>query len=263
MNDTDEVREAVERAVNRLESRVRTPSTGEIDAAIRKGRSVRLRRRLGVGVVTVLAVGGVIVPVTALLPLGGSPRQSEPAAPHSATDSEAPRTETQPPAPEFGVSEGPRRGWVTYSDPTAGVSIDVPEDWSFVDYPDPTITDPQMLFGISSSPLPTGDECAWLEVLPAGEALAWIVEWYRPAVLGGSPDDFPERPDRFTLAGFGSGPHDCFGRVPSEYTIPFQMSGRSFWFSVAFGAEETDKYKDAMLDVISSLKVEASPGEAG
>jgi hypothetical protein len=164
----------------------------------------------------------------------------------------------------FERTTGSANGWYRYADPVSGVSIEVPADWTFVQDPQPEISDPRMLFGTSTADVTGGTTpCQWLSMVTTDGAVVWLVEWFDVVKLGGSPSDFASRPTTFDLnSSYLTGEHDCIEEVPAtEYTIPFQISGRYFWFTAAVGSNAETSLPSTVVEVLSSVQVEGATGE--
>lgn len=153
----------------------------------------------------------------------------------------------------------PRPSWKLYSDSRKGIAVHFPGDWLFRSAPLPGVIDPKRLFACSNYSLPGQYVCKWLEALPGEGAAVWLIEWIRLARLGGSPNDFAARPTRFTLEDYPLGQHDCLREVPPDYTIPFESSGRFFWFQVALGPNAPSEVKTEVIELLSSLTVDPRP----
>jgi len=113
-----------------------------------------------------------------------------------------------------------------------------------------------MLFAIASYPIERGGECAptrALEALPVDGALAWVLEYHDT-----QGNDFPPRPDRFSLDPTTLASHECSGSHPT-YLLRFQDQGRSFQAQIALGERAGDEVRDLILASLSSLVVDRCP----
>jgi hypothetical protein len=267
MTDQDAIRNRLEVFLESFERHVPQPHAGDIIGAIQRGRRRRLLHGLGVALAAVVAVTGVLVPLGALLQLGDAPRTTTFSQPSVSQDPSG-----TPTAPLYGGSfQGPLSfqrttghadGWDRWADSVSGVSIEVPAEWTFVQDPKPEVSDPRMLFGAATTDVTDGSTpCQWLSRATTDGVVVWLVEWFDVAKLGGSPSDFPDQPSAFELSSsYLTGPHDCVETVPDEYTIPFQAEGRFFWFTVAVGPNTTTSDLSAVLQVLSSVKVQLGTG---
>jgi len=139
--------------------------------------------------------------------------------------------------------------------PEGGVFILTPPDWSFLADPSGP-SEPKTLFTIASYPIDRGGECApirALEALPPDGALAWVLEYQPPR-----GDDFPRRPDRFSLDPSTLANYECSGTHPT-YLFRFQDEGRNLQVQVAFGESAGDEVRNLMLASLSSLVVDRCP----
>lgn len=258
-------RDQLEGILNSLESHVAQPQIGGVDRAVRRGRRRKLFHGVGVAVAAVVVLTGVLIPLGLLSELGDSNQAAS--SPVPSVSQVAPTTPT---SPLYGSSSsvplsfervsGHRQGWDRFADTVSGVSIEVPDDWSFIQDPEPDISDPRMLFGTGTIDLSDGNSpCQLLSKVATDGAVVLLVEWFEVEKLGGSPSDFPRQPSVFDLkSAYLTGPHDCLEDVPDEYTIPFQASGRYFWFTVAVGSSAPASLRSSVVDVLSSIRVEAA-----
>ena len=174
-------------------------------------------------------------PLSASLPSSPSPSVSSPSPPPS-----APAVLT--------------RGAAQF-DPQDGIWVLTPPDWSFLVHPSGPY-EPKTLFAIASYPIERGGGCApttALEALPADGALAWVLE-YRDF----QGNDFPPRPDRFSLDTSSLASYECSGTHPT-YMFRFQDQGRYFQVHVAFGEKVSQELRDEMLASLSSLVIDRCP----
>lgn len=268
-HDTQE--RALQRMLDAGATNVSPPDPEGAQHAIRRGKGLRRRRRVGGAIASVLAPAGVLVPLIFLSPLGdraGTPG-SGPGPTTSSTVS--PTTAPSPtPSPPFGTADAPppsfvqsldtRPGWVAYADPIYSVSVSLPSDWTLASDPKPSIIDPRILFAAGDFSVPQGDECAWLASLPPDRAVIWLSEAFAIKDLGGDPATIATQPARFQLDPGLLGIHECIqAELPMEYDILFQTAGRFFDWRVAFGAAVTDSVREETLDALSSISVQPLP----
>lgn len=269
MND-QEAKEQLEGILKLLEGRAPKPGAERVVSAVHRGRRRRLTRGLSTVVVAAVVVAGLAFPLGLLSDLRNS---TNGAASGGASVSDIPsKPSVEPayggssPAPlTFHRARADKHGWKRLVDPVSGISIEIPDNWSFRPDPKPDISDPRMLFGTGTVNVADGSTpCEWLSRVTADGAVVWLVEWFDVEGLGGSRSDFPSQPATFALTtSYSTGPHDCVEEVPPEYTIPFQASGRFFWFTVAVGSSATSSLISTVTDVLSSVKVQEPPPPAG
>lgn len=167
-------------------------------------------------------------------------------------------------APSFTPSPAGTPGWTQYEDANNAITVQVPDDWTFVSDPTPNVTDPRTLFASASFPIVAADPCNWFSAVPSGGALVWVEEWFDVSGLGGTPAEFPQKPSEITLA---SGERyvyaDCLSHSGQQvYLIPFQQNGRYFWGQAAFGSTasaETRATAELILTNFSGLTPTATP----
>jgi hypothetical protein len=75
---------------------------------------------------------------------------------------------------------------------------------------------------------------------------------------GTQGNDFPPRPDRFSLDPSTLANYECSGSH-STYLLRFQDEGRSFQVQVAFGEAAREEVRDELLASLSSLVVDRCP----
>jgi Tol biopolymer transport system component len=163
----------------------------------------------------------------------------------------SPSPSASAPAP---LTRGAARG-----DPTDGIWLLTPPDWSFLVHPSGP-DEPKTLFAIASYPIERGGECAptqALEALPADGGLAWVIEYQDT-----QGNDFPPRPDRFSLDPSSLAAYECSG-IHASYMFRFQDAGRYFQVHVAFGDRANDEVRNEMLASLSSLVVDRCPPAEG
>jgi WD40-like Beta Propeller Repeat len=137
-------------------------------------------------------------------------------------------------------------------DPEDGVWLLSPRDWSFLPHPSGP-DEPETLFAIANYPIGRGGECAptaALETLPADGVLAWMIEYH-----DSQGDDFPSRPDRFSLDPSSLANYECSG-THASYRFRFQDAGRYFQVHVVLGNRASDEVRDEVLASLSSLLVD-------
>lgn len=268
MTQQDAKRDQLEGILESFQRHVTEPEVRGVVKAIRRGRRRRLIHGIGTAVAAAVVLTGLVVPLGVLL---GDSRQGA----TSSQPSISPDSSITPAAPVYGGSSsaplsfertrGHAHGWSRLADAVSGVSIDIPDDWSFIQDPEPDISDPRMLFGTGTIDVIDGSTpCQWLSKVTTNGAVVWLVEWFDVEKLGGSPSEFPSQPSTFDLkSSYITGQHDCVEEVPDEYTIPFQASGRFFWFTVAVGSNATTSHLSTVVEVLSSVKVEEGAGANG
>jgi hypothetical protein len=142
-------------------------------------------------------------------------------------------------------------GYKTQADIDDGLSIRIPEPWSF--HQDPSgPDDPRTLFAVGSWTFTVGGECAPVaaqEELPVDGTLFWLIEYVDVA----DPSEFPARPEHFELDEDTYAQFEC-SLVPS-YLIRFQDKGRYFQAHVAFGPEAPESLGPEVLSALESLEV--------
>jgi hypothetical protein len=142
-------------------------------------------------------------------------------------------------------------GYKTQADIDDGLSIRIPEPWTF--HQDPSgPDDPRTLFAVGSWTFTVGGECAPVaaqEELPVDGTLFWLIEYVDVA----DPSEFPARPEHFELDEDTYAQFEC-SLVPS-YLIRFQDKGRYFQAHVAFGPEAPESLGPEVLSALESLEV--------
>jgi hypothetical protein len=199
----------------------------------RRATTRRARRVLVVVVGTVVLVTGIVTPLALLSRLGTHRSFAPSARPTLVT-------------PPLSVLSGSRPGWKRYIDSNYGVSIEIPDSWTFRD----TASGPLgalTMFGVGSWPFPTGEDkdgCAprpALDALPRRGAFLWIQE---------QGTGFPRRPKAFRL-GRPTAP-ECVGG-PS-YLIDFRDAGRFFQVQIRFGPRASAPLRQRTLRVLDSFR---------
>jgi Tol biopolymer transport system component len=181
------------------------------------------------------------------VPLAWQPEPIDAAVPsssHATTPAETASEMTAPTAPETGT---------TWTDAADGISIAVPPSWTVVEHASGPY-EPETLFALANYSLPRGGGCSpsnAIDHLPANGALAWVMEYHEANV-----NDFPPRPDRFTLDGGTLADFECAGR---SYEYRYEDSGRHFQMHVMFGPDASAETKRTMLASLSSLAVDRCP----
>ncbi len=140
-------------------------------------------------------------------------------------------------------------------DPEDGIWVLTPLDWSFLVDPSGPY-EPKTLFAIANYPIERGGDCApttALGALPADGALAWVIEYHDT-----QGNDFPTRPDRFSLDPSSLSNYECSG-THATYMFRFQDQGRYFQVHVALGEQASGNVRDEMLASLSSLVVDKCP----
>jgi len=244
MTDEERLRERM----HRVAANVTAPDRSASDA-IANARAWRVRR--GVAQLSVAALLAVSLGATlwSLLPLARSDTTLKPG--HGASDA------TTPPSPTLSAGStslpGSRPGWVTNVD-DQGVSVEIPEAWTFMATIQADLLSPEPVFAIGTWTFPVGGGCAptaALGSLPSDGALAWVVEYANPEVL----DDFPPRPDHLSLGPLG-GPTECVGE--KTHMILFRDRGRYFQIFVVFGQDATDGTRSDLLSALDTMKIDAT-----
>jgi hypothetical protein len=159
-----------------------------------------------------------------------------------------PAVESSPSAP------APLQTGTAELDQHGGISILIPGGWSFLE--DPSGPDePKTVFAVSNVPIPQGGDCAPTtaqDALPPDGVLAWAIEYHGP-----QGNDFPPRPDRFSLDPSTLAPYEC-SDVPS-YMFRFSDQGREFQVHVVLGPQASDADRDRLLASLSSMEVDRCP----
>jgi hypothetical protein len=151
---------------------------------------------------------------------------------------------------------GPDSGWVSHEDQDDAVTISLPDSWTWREDPVPSLGEPRILFAAGTWNFPTGGECGpnpALEGLPAAGAFVWLLEYRVPQNV----QDFPSRPDPFTLTGEPELP-ECSTAHPN-HLIRFRDGFRYFQFHVALGEQATDATRRDAGDVLNSMLPGALP----
>jgi hypothetical protein len=155
---------------------------------------------------------------------------------------------------EVEPAEDEEGGTVEYRDTDDGLSITVPEGWTF--HQDPSgPDDPRTLFGVGTWAFPRGGECAPTEAqaaLRAEGAFLWLIEYTVPQ----SPETTflaegePLRWEEESLATY-----EC--SVVHSYLARFHRAGRFFQVHVAFGPDAPDRLREDAIAALDSLEVTA------
>jgi hypothetical protein len=147
-------------------------------------------------------------------------------------------------------------GYETYTDPGDGLSVTIPQEWSFSEEPTDPI-EPENVLAAGSWAFPEGGVCApfaALDELPPDGAFFWMIEYHGDQR---HPEDFVPRPDRFDFADFRYGKgFSCYGVVP-QYQLRFTDQGRFFQLQVAFGGQAPESRRAEVLRVLDSIEVTA------
>jgi Tol biopolymer transport system component len=162
------------------------------------------------------------------------------------------------PSPSLSAPAPLTRGTAQF-DPEGGMWILTPPDWTFLAHPSGP-EEPKMLFAIASYPIERGGECVptkALDALPPDGVLAWVLEYHDT-----QGNDFPTRPDRFSLDPSSLAAYECSGSH-ATYMFRFQDAGRYFQVHVALGDQGSDDVRDEMLASLSSLVVDRCPPAQG
>src|SRR5205823_1449752 len=99
-------------------------------------------------------------------------------------------------------------------------------------------------FAIANYSIEHGGECApttALQALPPDGALAWVIEYHDT-----QGNNFPPRPDRFSLDLSSLANYECSG-IHASYMFRFQDAARYFQVQVAFGDRASDEVRNEML----------------
>ncbi len=193
-------------------------------------------------------VGGIDVDVRVYF---GTPNPSD--AARAAANAELarlhfPEAETSPSAPP------PLTGGTSELDRDDGISLLVPDGWSYVQDPSGP-TEPRTVLAISNVLIPLGGECApsaALDALPPQGVLAWVI------LYGDTQGNaFPPRPAGFSLDPSTLAPYECSG-VPS-FMFRFSDQGRDFQVHVVLGPKASDADRDMLLASLSSMVVDRCP----
>ena len=188
----------------------------------------------------VLAAGSVLIAVAVVLPLRGL-RSS-----HS-----GPSGIGAGPAPTSPV-------WIAHT--IEGVSIDMPDTWSFKVHPVPHLIEPDLMFAWGTWGFPTGGDCgpdAALGDLGPDGAFAWLTEYPADQIPPQMETAFPPKPGQFSFASSDLSPRECAGEAPS-HRLGFRLNGRYFEAHVAFGADASRQTKDDMLASLDSIDATAT-----
>jgi Tol biopolymer transport system component len=167
----------------------------------------------------------------------------------AAIEEQSPEPSVSPSAPDALT-----RGAAQF-DPQDGIWVLTPLEWSFLVDPSGPY-EPKTLFAVANYPIERGGDCApttALGALPADGALAWAIE-YRDT----QGNDFPVRPDRFSLDPSSLSNYECSG-THATYMLRFQDQGRYFQVHVALGEQASGDVRDEMLASLSSLVVDQCP----
>ncbi|MDP9222508.1 MAG: hypothetical protein M3P18_01365 [Actinomycetota bacterium] len=240
MNSDDTIRDRLHEELRRHAAPPR-----QLEPVIRGARRLRIRRIAEAATLVGIVVLGVGVPIVLLSPLGG-PATHPPAA--------SPSLGATFPSPSVSAPAALARG-TAQNDPHDGVSILTPPGWSFLENPSGP-DEPPTLFAVASYPIERSEGCAPmgpLDALPAHGAVAWLLEYH-----GTQGNDFPPRPDRFSLDPSSLAKYDCSGDH-ATYMFRFQDQGRDFQVHVAFGGQASRAVRDDMLSSLSSLVVDRCP----
>jgi Tol biopolymer transport system component len=152
-------------------------------------------------------------------------------------------TESPPPARTEGTVQ---------FEPEAGVWMLTPPTWSFLLEPSGPV-EPKTVFAVANFPIERGGGCAptrALGSLPADGALAWTTEYQDPPI-----NEFPPRPERFSLDPASLANYECSGNHPT-YMFRFRDQGRYFQIHVAIGDEANQRVRDDLLASLSSLELD-------
>lgn len=233
----DEVRERVRRELEFIE-----PSPDALEDTLRRVRHRELRHRIGVGVLALaVATGGLVVGVRTF-------RQTDSSGPASPT---VPTPPVSTPGPTGAPPPARTEGTVQF-DPDAGIWMLTPPDWTFLLEPSGPV-EPATMFALANYPIERGGGCAptrALASLPPAGALAWATESRDPPV-----NEFPPRPDRFSLDPASLANYECSGSHPT-YMFRFRDQGRYFQIHVALGEEANERVRDDLLASLSSLELD-------
>ena len=167
----------------------------------------------------------------------------------AALEEESPEPSVTPSAPPA-LTQG-----AAQFDPEDGIWVLTPLDWSFLVDPSGPY-EPKTLFAVANYPIEPGGECApstALGALPADGALAWVIEYH-----DAEGNDFPTRPDRFSLDPSSLSNYECSG-THATYMLRFQDQGRYFQVHMALGEQASGDVRDDMLASLSSLVVDQCP----
>lgn len=192
-----------------------------------------VRRALVAAVLVAVLLAAVAVPLVLLAPLG--------------------REDDRRPGSQAATSPAP--GYRTETDVDDGVSITIPDAWTFRE--DPSGPDePKTVFGVGSWPFTAGGDCAPTaahESLPADGVFLWLIEYGD----SGRANDFSPRPEKFQLQEDTLAQYEC-SLVPS-YLIRWSESDRLFQVHVAFGSEASEAREAEVLRALDSIEVGGPP----
>jgi hypothetical protein len=148
---------------------------------------------------------------------------------------------------------GSPTGYETYTDPGDGLSVTIPQEWSFSEEPTDPI-EPENVLAAGSWPFPEGGVCApfaALDDLPADGAFVWLIEYHGTD----HPEDFVPRPDGFDLQEFRYGATSC--ESTPMYQLRFRDGGRFLQWQVAFGPQASEATRSETLRALDTLEVTA------
>jgi hypothetical protein len=216
-----------------LTRRISGPLETQVADAIRKGRRLRRRRRIGFGFVIIGVLLGITVPLSALYPLehSGGPRRVVPGG-----------REVAPQVPS---------GWQAST--VRGVTLYTPTSWTVASDPVPTERNPAQVLAVGSYDFAAGGNCAPTEAinkLPNDGALFWLEEYANPDSTSG----FPIKSDQVQLGPL-LGPFECSGA--KTHVISFQTGGRYFQAEAIFGPDASSALREEVMQSLSSISVAA------
>jgi len=173
--------------------------------------------------------------------------QPVPASPPESPSPSPPSSSPSAPAP---LTRG-----TAQHDAQEGIWVLTPPDWFYLVRPSGP-SEPSTLFAVASYPIGVGGDCApttALKGLPLDGALAWVIE-YRDT----QGNDFPSRPERFSLDPASLSNYECSGTHPT-YMFRFQDEGRYFQVHLALGEQASADVRDGLLASLTSLVVDRCP----
>jgi hypothetical protein len=237
-----------------LEDRIKSTLTkvevpqGDVNTVMKRGRGLRLRRRLTAALLSVtLLFGSGLVTKEVLTVKGTAGGKSDPAGPPSASPSKGRST--------------------TYRDSDDAYTLSYPAGWHRAERQLTRIADPREILALGTFGLPEGGGCApssAFRVFDATDALIFLTEYERHGPLSGDrkfKQDFKPRPSQFKGSMADPTLLECFP-IPVQ-SLAFRDNGRFFNVFVAIGRSASEETRQDVWRILDSLRFEEGTEGSG